>query len=258
MSGSSRSAARSALREALRVAVDLALIDQTALMLVDELDRILDGENVILPLLVDLVDHRRQRGGLTGSGRTGHQHEAARPLGERREHLRQVQLLEAADLLRNQPVDRADRAALIEHVHAEARQALDAEREVELQRLLESLLLRVGQHAVGELLGFRRIHVSARQPHEVSVDTHLRRCGGGDMEVRALHLHHRVQQFRQRHHFTVSLTISSIVVTPSLTFRSPLLRSVIIPSSTALRRSSSEDAPTRISSRTSSVTSMTS
>src|SRR6185503_6667580 len=78
------------------------------------------------------------------------------------------------------------------------------------------------------------------------------------MEVRALHLHHRVQQFRQRHHFTVSLTISSIVVTPSFTLRSPLPRSVIIPSSTALRRSSSPEAPTRISSRSSSLTSITS
>jgi hypothetical protein len=244
--------------EALRVAVHLALIDQTALMLVHELDRIFNGEDVIVALLVDLVDHGRQRRGLTGSRRTGDQHETARPLGERGQHLRQVQILEAADLFRNQSVHRADRPALIEHVHAEASQPLDAEGEVELEGLLEPLFLCVGEHAVGELLGLRRIQVSARQSHEVSVDTHLRWCGGGDMEVRALHLHHRVQQFRQRHHFTVSLTISSIVVTPSLTLRSPLLRSVIIPSSTALRRSSSEEAPTRMSSRSSSVTSMTS
>ena len=45
-----------------------------------------------------------------------------------------------------------------------------------------------------------------------------------------------------------SLTTSSIVVTPSFTLRSPLCRSVIMPSSIALRRSSRPDAPTRISS----------
>ena len=44
-------------------------------------------------------------------------------------------------------------AALVEDVGAEARQPLDAEREVELEVLLEAVLLRVGQHAVGELLG---------------------------------------------------------------------------------------------------------
>ena len=63
----------------------------------------------------------------------------------------------------NQPVDRADRAALVEHVAAEARQALDAEREVELERLLEALLLRVGEHAVGELLRVGGRQVRARR-----------------------------------------------------------------------------------------------
>ena len=50
----------------------------------------------------------------------------------------------------------------------------------------------------------------------------------------------------------------SIVVTPSFTLWSPLPRSVIMPSSIALRRSSRADAPTRISSRISSVISITS
>ena len=37
-------------REALRVAVHLALVDEAALVLVDVLDRILDGEDVVVPL----------------------------------------------------------------------------------------------------------------------------------------------------------------------------------------------------------------
>jgi len=59
-------------------------------------------------------------------------------------------------------------------------------------------------------------------------------------------------------YLTVSRATSSIVVTPSMTFRRPLRRSVIMPSSTAFRLSSSDEAPTRISSRSSSVISMTS
>ena len=77
------------------------------------------------------------------------------------EHRRQAELVEAADLLGDQPVDGGDRAALVEHVAAEARQAADAEREVELERLLEALLLRVGQHAVGQLLGLGRRRAAA-------------------------------------------------------------------------------------------------
>jgi hypothetical protein len=56
-------------REALRVAVDLALVDQAALVLVDELDRILDREDVIVTLPVDLVDHRGERRRLPGPRR---------------------------------------------------------------------------------------------------------------------------------------------------------------------------------------------
>ena len=56
-------------REALRVAVHLALVDEAALVLVDVLDRILDREDVILPLVVDLVDHRGERGRLAAARR---------------------------------------------------------------------------------------------------------------------------------------------------------------------------------------------
>ena len=59
-------------------------------------------------------------------------------------------------------------------------------------------------------------------------------------------------------YLTVSRTTSSIVVTPSAIFRRPLPRSVIMPSSIALRRSSRAEAPTRISSRSSSLISITS
>src|SRR5207344_1154151 len=56
MSGSSRSAQRGG--EAERVLVHLALVDEAALVLVHELDRVLDREDVLGPLGVDLVDHR--------------------------------------------------------------------------------------------------------------------------------------------------------------------------------------------------------
>ena len=83
------------VREAVGVAVHLALVDQAVLVLVDVLDRILDREDVLVALGVDLVDHRRQRRRLAAAGRAGDEHEAARPLGERRQHRRQPELAEA-------------------------------------------------------------------------------------------------------------------------------------------------------------------
>src|SRR5439155_12708664 len=137
-------------------------------------------------------------------------------------------------------VDRADGAALVEHVAAEARpNRLDPEREVELHRFFEALLLRVGEHAVHELLRLVRLEIGHPQTLQMAVHPDLRRRVRRDVEVRSVHLHHRLQEFWKCRHrcplyLTVSRTTSSSVVSPAATLRSPLPRSVIIPSSTAL------------------------
>ena len=156
-------------------------------------------------LAVDLVDHRRQRRRLAGAGRAGDEHQAARLVADLLDDRRQAELLEAEDLVRDLPEDGGDGAALVEDVRAEARQALDAEREVELEVLLEAVLLRVGEHRVGELLGLRRRQRRHVQRHELAVDADLRRRVGRDVKVRAAALDHRLQQLMQRdgHWFSV-------------------------------------------------------
>ena len=72
---------------------------------------------VDLPLPVGPVTRMRPRGWSDSVASTG-----GRP-----------ELLEALDLLGNQPEDGADGAALVEDVAAEPREAPDAEREVELE-----------------------------------------------------------------------------------------------------------------------------
>ena len=42
-----------------------------------EFDWILDSEDVFKPLVVDVIHHCRQRRGLTGAGRPGHQYDTA-------------------------------------------------------------------------------------------------------------------------------------------------------------------------------------
>ncbi len=69
---------------------------------------------------------------------------------------RQTELPEAEDLVGDPPEGAGHRAALHEDVGAEPRQTLDAERDVELEVLLETVLLGVGQDGVGQLLGVDR------------------------------------------------------------------------------------------------------
>src|SRR5690349_22364278 len=119
-------------RERVRVRPDLALVDQAALVLVQELDRVLDGDDVRGPGAVGQVEDRGQRRRLARPGRAGHQDQPAVHVGELGDRGRYAELLQALDAVRDGPERRAVRAALRVQVHAVAGDALDAVGEVQL------------------------------------------------------------------------------------------------------------------------------
>jgi hypothetical protein len=53
------------------VRTDLTLMNEALLVWMDELDRILDGDDVQAARVVDQIDDRRQRGRFSGAGRPG-------------------------------------------------------------------------------------------------------------------------------------------------------------------------------------------
>src|SRR5438128_9588872 len=99
----------------------------------EELDRVFDGDDVLMALAVDLVDHRGQRGRLARAGGSGDEHQAARFVADLFDHSREAKLLESEDLVGDLAVDGGGRAALVEDVGPEAGQPLDTERDVELE-----------------------------------------------------------------------------------------------------------------------------
>src|SRR6266481_1657517 len=66
--------------DALGIGMQLALVHQAVLIHVYKFDRILNGEDVIVALGIDLVDHGRQRGWLSRSRGACDQHQPARPV----------------------------------------------------------------------------------------------------------------------------------------------------------------------------------
>src|SRR4029079_1613283 len=60
--------------EALRIGAQLALVDDALLVLVQELDRVLDREDVFVPGVVDQVEHRGERRRLARAGRARDEH----------------------------------------------------------------------------------------------------------------------------------------------------------------------------------------
>src|SRR4029453_623303 len=101
---------------------DLALVDDAAVVLMEDLDRILDRDDVLAARLVDVVDDRGERGGLSGAGRAGHEHEAAVLVGHRLDAGRHAQVGEARDVFRDDAEGEGDGPALAENVEAEGRQ----------------------------------------------------------------------------------------------------------------------------------------
>ena len=169
------------------------------LWLVQELDGVLDRHDVVLALGVDLVDHRGERRRLARARRPGHEDESLGPLRELLDDRREVQLVEGADLDGDDPDRAAHRPALPEHVAAEARQSLEAEGEVELVLLLELLLLRLVEDAVGEalrVLGRELLELAQRR--ELAVHTNLWKGARGDVQVGGAALDHRRQQVVHR------------------------------------------------------------
>ncbi len=184
--------------EAVRVAPHLALVDDAALVAVDELDRIFDRDDVSLALAVDLVDHGRERGGLARTGGAGDQDQTARLFGHAGDDRRQSEVLEGADAEWNLANGHRDAAALLEAVSAEPGQVLNAEREIELVLHLEPLLLVFGQHRVGQLQRVLRAEqgLDARV-HDVAVDAQLWAFAGREMQVRRVALDHLLEQHAQ-------------------------------------------------------------
>ncbi len=64
------------------------------------------------------------------------------------------------------------------------------------ERLLEALLLCLGQHAVGEALGVRRRQLRQIQTAQQAVDTHVWRRPDRQMEVGPVEVHRHLQELR--------------------------------------------------------------
>src|SRR5215472_2671401 len=125
------------------VGVDFALIHQAALVVVQELDGVLDGDHMLVALAVDLVEHGGERGGLTGAGWPGDEDEPAGLVAKPLHDSRKAESVKSLDVPRNRTEHGANCAALVEAVAAEACQVLQPEGKVQLQVLFKAMFLRI-------------------------------------------------------------------------------------------------------------------
>ena len=182
------------------VEADLALVDDRLLVLVQHLDGVLDGDDVPAHRVVDVVDHRREGGGLAGAGRAGDEHQAARLEREALDDVGEVQLLEGGDLGRDLAHGHADAAALAEHVDAEAPEGRRRVGEVDLVVLAEAADLLVGHDGRRDVLGVLGGEGRLVEQRQLAVDADHRRAPRLDVQVRRVARHHLAEQIIDRFH----------------------------------------------------------
>lgn len=115
-----------------------------------ELDRVLDRQDVPVLAVVDMIDHGRERGRFSRSGRAGHKYHPARVIRDLREDPGALQVFERQDVGGDGTKYRARSPIVVEGVDAEARETRDLEGEVALQELLVVLALLVVHDVVDE------------------------------------------------------------------------------------------------------------
>ena len=135
----------------------------------DEFDGILDGENMIVTIVVDEIDHGRQRGALARARGTRHQHQASGHHGDVFKDLTHVQVFHREHLGWNGPEYRAGAAVLVERVDSEAGNAGHLEGEIGLQKLLEVLALLVIHDLVDQRVNFGMLERGQIDPANVAV-----------------------------------------------------------------------------------------
>ena len=64
--------------KAAGIQTNFSLFDDGLVVFKDELDGVFEGDDVLFEVGVDVLNHRRQRRGLAGSGGARHENDAAR------------------------------------------------------------------------------------------------------------------------------------------------------------------------------------
>ena len=174
------------LVERVGVETHFALVDDAVHVGMQDLDRVLDRNDVLLPRAVDVPEHRCERRRLAATRGARDEHEAAMLLGQLLDTRREAEAAEVRDLGRDDAEGKGDVAALAEGVDAEPRQVGQLVGGVHLARLLEEADAagRAGADGVQDVLErFRGEETVTVEGREVAVDANDRRLTELEMDV---------------------------------------------------------------------------
>ncbi len=170
--------------EGAGVGADLALVDQSEVVGVDDLDGILDGHDVTAPGGVDVADHRRRGRRLARPRGTGHEDQPPMLLRQLPHRGGQAQRVERRASALHPPQDQADLSELGERRGPEAGAVGQGVGEVGLGAGLEAVPPVDRHELAGEGLGVGRGQRRQRvDGHQLPVHPDVRRPAGLEVQV---------------------------------------------------------------------------
>ncbi len=172
--------------EAAGVHPHLPLVDDALAVAMNELHRILDGDDVAAVVAVAMVDEGRQRGGFARARAADEQHQAAFLHDGVEQHGGQFEILEAGDLGLDVARHQGNIVALLEDVDPKATHLRQGDGKVHLQLLLELLLLFKIHDAVGDPGHLARLEGGLGQGAQGAVELGAGRRTGREIEIGAI------------------------------------------------------------------------
>ncbi len=174
----------------------LALVDRRLLVLVVELDRVFDRDDVVVEVVVHVVDHRRQRGRLAGTGRARHQAPArAAAYTDRPAPAACPRSLKFKSFA---GICRSTIATLPRCLKIETRKRAwspKAKPKSESADLLQLLLAPLGRDALHQRHGVFRLEDLGFQPYQPPIEPQHRRLAHRNVQVARLAGNHGLEQF---------------------------------------------------------------
>ena len=128
------------------------LVDQTPFALVNKFDGVFNGQNMVVAVVVDVVDHGRKGRRLTGARGASNEHKPARQHRDIPKHLAHAQVVHGQHLRRNGSENRSSTPILIKSIDSKTRDTRHFKGEVRLEELLKVLALAVVHDVVDERL----------------------------------------------------------------------------------------------------------
>src|SRR5690606_6689838 len=173
------------------------------LVLVHELDRVLDGDDVAGGVLVAVVDERGERGGFARARAAPEEDQAVFFHHQPGQYLGKAEVLPLRDLGLDGTADHAHFAALLEDIDAEAAHVVEHQRHVALGALVPVTALVLAHDRERYLLHLAFLERPVSHWHHSAEGLHAGRRPRGQEQVGAVLVHHELEQGFQIHSLSI-------------------------------------------------------